>query len=175
MTATTWDALQKRLDSIKRPTAAFTICKDPDVRLRLHEARADDGQARERLASLKDDTDAQVKLLVKAEADTAAKELTEAQKAYDKASVTLRFTALERKHLETLQKAHPPTEEEEANGQEWAMDTFAPELIAAASLDDMPAEYARHCLDTWSNADATNLWRAAWTIQHQQRTDLGKG
>jgi hypothetical protein len=173
--ASTWDALKKRLDSIQLPTASFTICEDPDVRQRLHRATNADQQARDQLATLTDDTDPQVKaMLAKAAAD-AATELTEAKKAFDKGSVTLRFTALPRVELEALQKKHPPTEEDEADGQDYAMATFAPALISAASLDRMPLEDAQNFLDTWSAADAAALWRAAWTIQHQQRTDLGKG
>jgi predicted NBD/HSP70 family sugar kinase len=172
---TTWDTLKKRLDSIQLPVATFTICEDPEVRQRLHRAKSDDQQARDQLAALTEDTDPQVKAMLKKTADDAAKELAEAQKAFDKGSVTLRFTALQRKDLEALQKQHPPTEEDEADGQDYAMAGFAPALISAASLDGMPVEDAQHFLDTWSTADATGLWRAAWSVQHQQRTDLGKG
>ncbi|MEU1134475.1 hypothetical protein ABZ383_32220, partial [Streptomyces sp. NPDC005900] len=109
-----------------------------------------------------------------ARAKAAKAELDAAQKAFDAAAVTLRFTALERRTLMELQEKHPPSEEEEAEGEDFAMETFAPALISAASLDGMPVDYARHCLDTWSAADASGLWNAAWSIQHQQRTDLGK-
>lgn len=170
-----WDALQKRLDSIKLPTANFTICEDPDLRQQLLRAKAAHQQVTDRLAGLADDADPEVKALVQRDVDKTKTDLATAQKAYDKASVTLRFTALERKALEDLQKAHPPTEQGEADGEDFLLDTFAPALISAASLDGMPVEYAQHCLESWSSADATALWRAAWGIQHQQRTDLGKG
>ena len=172
---TTWDALQKRLDSIKLPTATFTICEDPDLRQQLLRAKATHQQATDRLNALTEDTDPEVKAMVQKTADTSKADLAAAQKAFDKASVTLRFSALERKALEELQKQHPPTEQGEADGEEFALDTFAPALISAASVDGMPVDYAKHCLETWSAADATALWRAAWGIQHQQRTDLGKG
>lgn len=177
MTSTTsgWDALRKRLDSIKLPTATFTICEDPDLRHNLNRAKSEHEQAHALLAALTNDTDPDVKTLRQKAADRAADDLDKAQKAYDKASVTLRFTALERKALEDLQKKHPPTEEEEADGAEFHMDTFAPALISAASMDGMPLEDAQHFLNTWATADAQALWRAAWGIQHQQRTDLGKG
>lgn len=177
MTSTTsgWDALRKRLDGIKLPTASFTICEDPDLRTNLLRAKAAHQQATDRLTSAGEDTDPEVKALLKKTTDTAKAALDAAQKDFDKASVTLRFTALERKALEALQEKHPPTEQDEANGQDFAMETFAPALISAANLDGMPEEYARHCLDTWSTADAQGLWRAAWNVQHTQRTDLGKG
>lgn len=176
MTSTTaWETLRKRLDGIKLPTATFTICEDPDLRTNLLRAKAAHQQATDRLNSAGEDTDPEVKALYQKAADTTKADLDGAQKAFDKASVTLRFTALPRKDLEALQKQHPPTEQDEADGEEFAMVSFAPALISAASADGMPAEYAQHCLDTWSTADAQALWRAAWGIQHQQRTDLGKG
>lgn len=176
MTSTTaWETLQKRLDGIKLPTATFTLCEDPDLRATLLHAKAAHQQATDRLTTAGEDTDPEVKALLKKTADTTKQDLEAAQKAFDKASVTLRFTALPRKDLEALQKQHPPTEQDESDGQDFAMETFAPALIAAASVDGMPEEYARHCLDTWSTADATGLWRAAWSVQHTQRTDLGKG
>jgi hypothetical protein len=50
-----------------------------------------------------------------------------------------------------------------------------PALIAAASLDGMPEEAAARYLRTWIPSDARALWQAAWSVQHTQRTDLGKG
>ncbi|MFC9891443.1 hypothetical protein [Streptomyces pilosus] len=177
MTSTTsgWEALRKRLNDIKLPTASFTICDNPDLRHTLNRAKSEHDQAQALLATITDDTEPDVKTLRQKASDRAAADLDKAQKAYDKASVTLRFTALERKALEDLQKEHPPTEEEEAEGAEFRMDTFAPALISAASLDGMPLEDAQHFLNTWATADAQALWRAAWGVQHQQRTDLGKG
>ncbi|WP_042174558.1 hypothetical protein [Streptomyces sp. NBRC 110035] len=169
-----WGTLRKRLDNIKLPVAAFTICEDPDLRQDLARAKANHQKATDRLAA-GDDTESDVKAFLQKTVDTAKADLAAAQKAFDKASVTLRFTALERKALEALQKEHPPAEADEANGEDFAMETFAPALISAASLDGMPLEDAQHFLNTWSTADATSLWRAAWGIQHQQRTDLGKG
>ncbi len=177
MTSTTsgWDALRKRLDGIKLPTASFTICEDPDLRQVLARAKAEHQRATERLESAGEDTDPELKALLQKTADTTKTDLEDAQKAFDEVSVTLRFTALERKALEDLRKQHPPTEEDEANGLDYALETFAPALISAASLDGMPLEDAQYFLDTWSSADATDLWRAAWNIQHQKRSDLGKG
>lgn len=169
-----WDALQSRLDSLKRPTTAFTICEDPEVRQRLNRAKTAASEAEQILHALGDD-DAAQRPLFEDRAKNARAELAAAHKAFAKASVTLTFQALERKMLQDLQSAHPASEAEEADGDDFAMDTFAPALIAAASVDGMPVDYARHCLDTWSSADARDLWNAAWTVQHTQRTDLGKG
>lgn len=169
-----WEALRKRLHGIKLPTAYLTICDNPDLRRALTRAKSEHEQAQALLATVTDETEPDVATLRKQAADRAAAELDNAQKAYDKASITLRFTALERKALEDLQKQHPPTEEEEADGKEWHADTFAPALVSAASLDGMPLEDAEHFLNTWATADAQALFRAAWGVQHTQRADLGK-
>jgi hypothetical protein len=176
MTSTsTWGALQKRLDGVKKPVSVFRLCEDSDLRDRYHAAKREAADAAEGVRQLPKDADPEVAVMVKTRAATAETELAQVQQQYDKACITLRFTALERKILEDLQNKHPASEEDEARGDDFAMDTFAPELIAAASLDGMPVDYARKCLDTWAPGDARDLWHAAWSIQQHRRTDLGKG
>jgi hypothetical protein len=170
-----WDALEKRLDSVQKPIRTFNLCEDSDVRERYLNAKRDAEQADTYLKSLPKDADADARALVEREAKEATVELAAAQKAYDAKTITLRFTALERKALEKLQNAHPASEEDEARGNDFAFDTFAPELISAASLDGMPSEAARRYLETWATSDVAALWSAAWSIQHEQRADLGKG
>lgn len=170
-----WDALKKRLAQVEKPVRTFNLCPDSDIRDRFHKARRADEQAQERLASLPKDTDADARAIYAKEAADTAAELKAAKKAYDEHVIVLRFTALDRQELEDLQKKNPPSEDEEARGEEFAMDTFAPALVSAASLDGMPVDDAHTYLNTWSTADANALWQAAWSIQHQQRTDLGKG
>ncbi|EFL29390.1 hypothetical protein SSOG_09104 [Streptomyces himastatinicus ATCC 53653] len=114
-------------------------------------------------------------MLYEQRAETARTALAEAQKAFDAKAVVLRFTAIPRRELEELQAKHPASEQEESEGADFSINTFAPALISAASLDGMPVDYAQHCMDTWSSADARGLWQAAWSIQHAARTDLGKG
>ena len=171
-----WDALQRRLDGLKKPTATVTICDDPAARQRLALAKANAEEAKQALAGLMiANPDAEHRPQYE-ERDKAAKaELAAAQKAFDRCAVTLTFQALDRKEFDDLQKAHPATEQEEADGDDFHMATFGPALIAAASTDGMPEEYARHLLDTWTGPDAQALLTAAFSVQHQQRTDLGKG
>jgi len=174
-TANGWDALAQRLDNVKKPVQAFHLCDDVAVRDRYLTAKQEAEQADAYLKALAKDTDTEARALVEKQAKDAKAELAAAQKAYDAHTVTLRFTALERQQLEQLQNLHPASEEDEAKGNDFAFDEFAPALISAASLDGMPVDAARRYLDTWTPADAMALWRAAWNIQHQQRTDLGKG
>lgn len=169
-----WAATAKRLDNLKPAIAKFTICDDAALRTRLNEAQAAADDAEAALKSLGPDDETARPMFELRTKQTAA-ELAEAQKAFDRAAIVLRFKALPRQDLEALQNAHPASEKEEEAGEEYAMDTFAPALISAASLDGMPVDYARQCLDTWSAPDAQALWRAAWAIQNQSRADLGKG
>jgi hypothetical protein len=174
-TASSWDALEKRLDNVQKPIQTFKLCQDSAVRDRFHEARYANEQAQKALKDLPKDADADARAIYAQQAKAAAAEFTAAQKAYDAHVIVLRFTALERKDLEKLQQDNPPTEADEAAGEDFARDTFVPALISAASLDGMPVDAARKYMDTWSLADSAGLWQAAWSIQHHQRTDLGKG
>jgi hypothetical protein len=173
---TDWDKLQKRLDNVKKPVRTFKLCEDPEVRDRYLTAKRAAEEADAHLKQAKEQSyDADAMTLMEKLAKEARADLTAAQKTYDAHTVTLRFQALERNQLKDLMAKHPPTEQEEADGKEFAEETFAPELIAAASMDGMPAEAAARYLETWTAPDARGLWNAAWSVQHTQRTDLGKG
>ncbi|MFE1949927.1 hypothetical protein ACFW9D_05595 [Streptomyces sp. NPDC059524] len=169
-----WDALKKRLDGLQRPTTTFTICQDPEARQRLYEAKAGLRAAETTLAGVPDDDEAG-QAVAQTRVEVATMERDAAQKAFDKVAIVLTFEALERKRFEDLLKAHPPEELDEADGADFAMESFGPALIEAASKDGIPADYARHLLDTWSPADAQALFTAAWSVQHTERADLGKG
>lgn len=172
---TSWAKLQQRLDNVKKPVATLHLCDDPDVRDRYQQAQRAAEQAHSYLKSLTDDADLNAKALIQTQAQEADAELAAAKKAYDAHTIVLRFTALERQELEKLLAAHPPTEKEEEDGAEFAEKTFGPALISAASLDGMPPEAAERYLNEWTPSDARALWNAAWSVQHTQRTDLGKG
>jgi hypothetical protein len=177
MTSTTngWNALAKRLDGIDKPTRTLKLCDDPNVHDRYLAAKQAAERAQEYLDSLPKSTDKDARALVEKEAREAQAVYAAAQDQYDAHTVTLTFRAIERGELEKLQAAHPATEEDEALGRDFNFDTFAPALIAAASVDGMPVEYAAQAMKTWSLADSEDLWNAAWTVQRRKRTDLGKG
>ncbi|MFK8851258.1 hypothetical protein [Streptomyces sp. Ac-502] len=173
-TATAWDRLAKRLDTLTPATTTFTICDDADLRQRLAHAKTAVDDAETALAGLQPE-DEPHRPLVRKRAEDARDALAAVQAEFDQRAIRLHFKALARQELEALQNAHPASEKEEEAGEDYEMETFAPALISAASVDGMPVEYARHLLDTWSAADARALWHAAWSIQHQSRADLGKG
>lgn len=178
MTSTTtsdWDALEKRLDNIKKPVRTFKLCDETDIRDRYLAATRKADETAVYLKSLSEDTDPDARTLVEQQDQAAKAELAAAAKAYNAHTITLRFTALEQQELEDLQNKHPASEEDEQRGNDFAFDTFAPALISAASLDGMPVQAAARYLKTWTSADARDLWNAAWSIQHTKRTDLGKG
>ncbi|MDX3527138.1 hypothetical protein P1P75_11960 [Streptomyces sp. ID05-39B] len=175
MSSTTWDALEKRLDNVKKPVQIFRLCDDTDVRARYLAAKREDEQAAAYLEGLAKDAEAEARALVEQQARKAKAEFAAAKKAYDAHTVVLRFQGLERDEIKDLMAKHPPSEEEEANGSDWDEDTFPPALIAAASLDGMPEEAAARYLKSWLPSDARDLWNAAWSVQNTRRTDLGKG
>jgi hypothetical protein len=177
MTSTTsgWNALAKRLDGIDKPTRTLKLCDDPAVHDRYLAAKQAAERAQDYAASLPKDADKDARALVDKQHREAKAALETAQQEYDAHTVTLTFRALERGELEKLQAAHPATEEDEALGRDFNFDTFAPELISAASVDGMPVEYAAQAMKTWSLADSEDLWNAAWSVQRRKRTDLGKG
>ncbi|MET8571784.1 hypothetical protein [Streptomyces sp. NPDC004783] len=175
MTSTAWDAIQKQLDSMPKPTQTLRLCSDPDVRDRYQAAKQAATRAEEYEKSLGKDVGKDALALVKKQTKDAQTALAAAQAEYDEHTVTLTFQALERGQLEDLIAAHPALEEEEEQGAEYHVDTFAPALIAAASVDGMPLEYAQQAMQTWPLDDWKSLWGAAWSVQQRRRSDLGKG
>lgn len=164
-----WQSTLERLRNRRRPTVTLTICDDHAAKQALGEAQYAERQAQRSAETAPDDPGAKKALAA------ARRAAQKAQQAVDEASIRLRFQALERKDFEALKKAHPPTEEQAEDGFEFNIDTFAPELIAASSLDGLTADDARTFLDTWSNAEANALFDAAWGVQGESRMDLGKG
>jgi hypothetical protein len=170
-TKSSWNDLKKRLSNIKPAVATFTICDDLDLREQLAAAKKEARDAEAAWTTAADE----VKDIAKKRLDRARTRLDDAQAAFDTHAITLRFKALSREELEDLEREHPATEEQEADGESWNPDTFPPALIAAASLDGMPVEDAREYMAKWSNPDFRDLWNAAYGIQTLRRTDLGKG
>ncbi|MCL8016969.1 hypothetical protein [Streptomyces sp. AS02] len=174
-TANGWAALEKRLNALPKPTRTLALCADPDVRDRYQTAVQVHARADEALKALRADADKDARTLWKNKVTETAAELQAAKEEYDAATVTLTFQALERERVEELLAKHPANEEDEEKGSDFHFDTFAPELIAAASVDGMPVDYAANALKTWHLADSEDLWAAAWSVQRRKRSDLGKG
>lgn len=164
-----WAATRERLRNRTRPTVALTICDDLDLRVALETAKHTLRRIKAEADDRPDDKTGP--------AGTAAAEkgVADAQEAYDAASIVLRFQALPRLEFEALKKAHPATEEQAEDGHDLNIETLGPELIAAASVDGMTVDDAREYLDTWSEAEASALFNAAWNVQEAARMDLGKG
>ncbi|MCX4571525.1 hypothetical protein OOK48_34975 [Streptomyces viridodiastaticus] len=172
---TAWDVIQKQLDAMPKPQQVLRLCSDPELRDRYHQAKQNAARAEEYLKSVEKDADKEAVAAVRKQVRDTKTAFDQARQAYEAATVVLTFQALERGQLEDLIKEHPPTEEEEADGDEFHAETFAPALIAASSLDGMPLEYAQHAMRTWALEDWKSLWGAAWSVQQRKRSDLGKG
>lgn len=164
-----WQQTLARLEARQRPVAELRICDDHQLKADLANAQLAERKAMRVAEDLPDEPE------VKKALRTAQAAVKRAQDAVDAATIVLRFQALERTELKKLKAEHPPTEEQAEDGFEFNLDTFAPVLLAAASLDGMTADAARRFLDTWSDAEADQLLGAAWSVQSESRMDLGKG
>lgn len=165
-----WAAQMERLRSRKPPTTTLRICDDEAAKTEL--ARTEMLQRRTADEADLEPDDADVKR--RAENATAAVERAR-QRVEDATLVVLHFRGLPRPDFVALTKAHPPTEEQAEDGQEWDENTFGPALISAASVDGMTVENADELLTTWATQEANNLFQAAYGPQLANRTDLGKG
>ncbi|MFE0206992.1 hypothetical protein [Streptomyces sp. NPDC058985] len=178
MTSTAWDAIQKQLDGMPKPTQVLRLCADPDVRDRYQAAKQNADRAQDYADAVGKDknADKEALALVRKQARDEQNALAAAREEYERATVTLTFRAIEHGELRELLAKHPPTEEDEAENSsaEFHHDTFAPALIAAANTDGMPLEYAQQAMTTWPLEDWRALWGAAWSVQQRKRTDLGK-
>ncbi|WP_329131551.1 hypothetical protein OG552_10500 [Streptomyces sp. NBC_01476] len=171
-----WAAKRERLQSRTNATAKLRICDDEDLKDDLAEAQRTHRQAEALVEALTEDPSSSDRLADAKKALAACgRAVQKAQAAVDGASTFLVFRALPRPEYEALIKAHPPTEEQAEEGEPWNIDTLAPALISAASVDGMPVEDATHYLDTWGPAESIALWQAAYSVQNKNRTDLGKG
>ncbi|MFG2540679.1 hypothetical protein ACGFU4_36115 [Streptomyces sp. NPDC048511] len=164
-----WAATREKLLARTRPVLKLTICDDEAAKRAVNAARYVEQQAKLAADSSPEDEAAQ------AAHQAAARELADAQSALDAASIPLRFQALDRKTYKALLAAHRPTEEQAEEGYDFNLDTLAPVLIAAASLDGITEEDAQTFLDDWSKAEAEALLNTAFGVQREERMDLGKG
>ncbi|MFI1563855.1 hypothetical protein ACH4ZX_12480 [Streptomyces sp. NPDC020490] len=169
--AASWEEKMERLRRRSLPERVLQICDDAALRAAYDEAsRAAD---RARILAESDPDNG----VLAERASAAADRCETAAGALREASVFLTFRALPRPVLEELLNAHPPTDEQAADGAAFNPDTFPAALIAASSTDGMSEAEARELLDTWSAPDANALWEAAWEVQQESRTtraDLGK-
>ncbi|AWK09594.1 hypothetical protein DDQ41_12430 [Streptomyces spongiicola] len=171
--AVSWEQKMERLRRRSLPERVLRICDDAARRTEYDEAKRAADRAR-----LLAESDADNGVFAE-RARLAAERCESAREALDRASVCLTFRALPRPVLEELIHAHPPTDEQAADGAAFNPDTFPAALIAASSTDGMSEAEARELLDSWSAPDANALWEAAWEVQQEGRADkaadLGKG
>ncbi|MEU9703106.1 hypothetical protein [Streptomyces sp. NPDC047981] len=160
---------RERLLARQRPTLKMTICDDLQLKADLEAARYALRRIKGEAADDPDNANLKVAVAV------AEQDVAEAQAAFDAAAIVLRFEALPRPAFEALKKAHRPTEAQSEDGFEVNIDTLAPELVAAASLDGLTVDDARTFLDTWAEGEAALLFNTAWGVQNETRADVGKG
>lgn len=167
-----WAATRERLRNRKPVKAVLRVCDDDSLK-----AARDDAARAHRMAAAQVENEATGAGRERAQKvlDAAEKALADAQRAVDAATIALTFQSLPRTEFEDLIKAHPPTEEQAEDGDVWNIDTFAPALVAASSVDGMAVEDAQFFIAEWSAAEARSLFDAALGVQQTNRMDLGKG
>ncbi|WP_438491880.1 hypothetical protein [Streptomyces asiaticus] len=171
-----WEKKMERLRRHSLPERVLRICDDVALREGHDEAKRATDRAR-----LLAESDTDNGVFAERAAD-AAQRYKAAAEALREASVFLAFRALPRPVLEELLHAHPPTDQQAAEGAAFNPETFPAALIAASNTDGMSEAEARELLSTWSAPDANALWETAWEVQQEARADratdlagLGKG
>lgn len=84
--------------------------------------------------------------------------------------VTLKFQAIGMRTYDRLVSKHPPKPEQRAEGSSFDIDSFAPALIAACSVDPeiSPAEAKKLWdSDDWSRGDVMVLFRQAVELNNR--------
>ena len=168
-----WAAKMERLRNRALPERVLKICDNDDVKDALATALRAQYVIKAQAEDVKDGESVPADL--KAALATAEAAVAAAQAAVDADTIELRFRGLPRPDYEALIAAHPPTEKQATDGAPWNIDTFAPALISASSVDGMPVDDAKFFLDTWGDVEANALFGAAHSVQQMDRTDLGKG
>ncbi|MFI1735214.1 hypothetical protein ACH40E_39550 [Streptomyces acidicola] len=169
---TAWAKKMERLRRRSLPERVLQICDDAALRAEYDESKRAADRAR-----VLAESDAGNGVFAE-RATEAARRYAASAAALREASVYLTFRALPRPVLEELLHAHPPTDEQAADGAAFNPDTFPAALISASCTDCMSEAEARELLDAWSAPDANALWEAAWEVQQEaraDRADLGKG
>jgi hypothetical protein len=84
--------------------------------------------------------------------------------------VTLKYQAIGMRAYDQLVAKHPPKPEQRAEGSSFNIDTFAPALIAACSVEpEITAAEAREIWDSedWSRGDVMVLFRNAVELNNR--------
>lgn len=88
----------------------------------------------------------------------------------DQTEVTLKYQAIGMRDYDKLVSKHPPKPEQRADGASFDIDSFAPALIAACSVEpDISLEEAKTIWDSpdWSRGDVMVLFRNAVELNNR--------
>lgn len=157
-----WQAKMQRLQSRPPLERKLKVLDDDDLKNRIAKARRDVERHKAR------DPEGDEVAGAQAELDRLEAEAAER-------TIVLTFRGLPRKAYEQLIVDHPPTKDQKAKGMEYNVDTFAPALVSACSVDGMPVEDARMLLEEWNQTEAGMLFGAALAVNQEQRLEVGLG
>lgn len=168
-----WSATMAKLRAKKPIEHPFSIVVDDNVQVELLDATTALREARWRLDAGGESTSEQIAAL-RADVDGCEARVAQCEQALEDATVRLTFRALPRPGYERLLAEHPPTDEERSEGRGYYVETFAPALISACSVDGMSVEEATELLETWNQAEAAGLFQAALVVNQAARFRLDR-
>lgn len=146
----------------QRETFYDVLVDDPTAAEEQHDAARQEF----RLATLRHGQDSE-------EAKAAQAKVDEARAALSACSYRLTFHNLAPDVFEALVAAHPPSKEQQDDGDQWNAATFTPALVAACAVDsDMTEQEWIDELnsDRWSVADRNGVFLAALSCNISPRS-----
>ena len=184
MTSTaTADPWQEKLDRLRKrkPAEAYVVIHDDEAMTAVTQAQADLAQVRMQVRSELDGKTAGGNLEEMLAADPrmkkAQKVVDAADKAQKDAEVVFRFRALPPDVYDSLRAKHPPTEAQEANGQDKNPDTWVPAIIAACSINPITPEQVRDFIDNgvFNTGEVVEMINTCRAVNERPLTTVGKG
>lgn len=162
-----WAAKMDRLRN-RKPAERTLLIRLDDASVDAARAARTARQSAQVAANASPDDDA-----AQARLELAEQTLAGAEADLALATVSLTFRSLPRDSYEQLIADCPPTAEQEADGQTYDPETFAPALVSACCTDDMPVADAKELLATLSQLEAGLLFEACIGLNERARMDFG--
>lgn len=180
---TTVDPWQEKLDRLRKrkPAEAYVVIHDDAAMAAVTQAQADLAQARmqvrSELVGKTAGVDVDELLAADPRVKKALKAVDAAAKAQKEAEVVFRFRALPPDVYDNLRTQHPPTEEQEAAGQDKNPDTWVPAIVSACSIDPITPEQVRGLIDdgVLNTGEVVSLINACREVNERPLTTAGKG
>lgn len=175
-----WQEKVKRLRN-RKPAEGYVIVHDDEAMAAVSKAQADLAQARmqarSELVGKTAGEDVEKLLAADPRVKKAQKAVAAADQAQKDAEVVFRFRALPPDVYDALRAEHPPTEAQEANGQDKNPDTWIPAIISACSINPITPEQVREFIDegVLNTGEVIEMVGVCREVNERPLTTAGKG